>query len=104
MMTRYVMALTQSVFCLHDSSWSPLVSVAAKLRRISTHISTEQLREWFEAWGAISADRVITRCGAGIAASSNALALTLLDKSNVAVYDGSPSEWTADPLLPLEKN
>ena len=40
----------------------------------------------------------------GIAASSNALALTMLGHSNVAVYDGSLSEWTADPAMPLEKD
>jgi thiosulfate/3-mercaptopyruvate sulfurtransferase len=68
------------------------------------YLSTEELRERFEASGAISTDRVITYCGAGIAASSDALALTLLGKKNVAVYDGSLTEWTADPALPMEKD
>jgi 3-mercaptopyruvate sulfurtransferase SseA len=49
----------------------------------------------------LQAERVITHCGAGIAASSDALALTLLDKQ-VAVYDGSLAECTADPSLPME--
>jgi thiosulfate/3-mercaptopyruvate sulfurtransferase len=44
----------------------------------------------------------ITYCGAGIAASSDALALTLLGVPNVAVYDGSLAEWTADAALPME--
>jgi len=68
------------------------------------YLSAEHLRELFEAAGAMSADRVITYCGAGIAASSDALALTLLGKKNVAVYDGSLMEWTADPTLPMEKD
>jgi thiosulfate/3-mercaptopyruvate sulfurtransferase len=60
-----------------------------------------ELRRLFEAAGATRADRVITYCGAGIAASSDALALTLLGK-RVSVYDGSLAEWTSDPSLPME--
>jgi 3-mercaptopyruvate sulfurtransferase SseA len=36
-----------------------------------------------------------------IAASSAAFVLTLLGVDNVAVYNGSRSEWAADPTLPL---
>ncbi len=68
------------------------------------YLPAERLRELFEAAGAMSADRVITYCGAGVAASSDALALILLGKKNVAVYDGSLAEWTADPALPMEKD
>ncbi len=46
--------------------------------------------------------RKITYCGGGIAATSDALALALLGETDVAVYDGSMAEWTADPSLPLE--
>ena len=63
---------------------------------------SEQLRELFAASGALNADRTITYCGAGIAASSDALALTALGAKNVAVYDGSLSEWTADSEAPME--
>lgn len=61
-----------------------------------------ELRALFEQAGAPPRDRAITYCGAGIAASSDALALTLLGIENVAVYDGSLAEWTADPSLPME--
>jgi thiosulfate/3-mercaptopyruvate sulfurtransferase len=40
---------------------------------------------------------VILYCAAGIAATSDALALTLLGHTNVSVYDGSLNEWAADP-------
>jgi thiosulfate/3-mercaptopyruvate sulfurtransferase len=46
--------------------------------------------------------RAITYCGGGIAASSNAFVMTRLGFTNVAVYDASLQEWTADPDLPLE--
>jgi thiosulfate/3-mercaptopyruvate sulfurtransferase len=49
----------------------------------------------------LTAPRVVSYCGAGIAAASDALALTLLGHTNVAVYDGSLSEWAADPDAPL---
>ena len=48
--------------------------------------------------------RVITYCGAGIAASAVALALTLTGRGDVALYAGSLQEWVADPANPLEPN
>jgi thiosulfate/3-mercaptopyruvate sulfurtransferase len=60
------------------------------------------LREQFAAAGALAAGRVITYCGGGIAASSDAFVLTLLGHEDVAVYDASLSEWAADPSLPME--
>ena len=46
-------------------------------------------------------DRVITYCGAGIAASSNAFVLIRLGYTDVAVYMASLQEWAADPDNPL---
>lgn len=46
--------------------------------------------------------RKVTYCGGGIAATSDALVLALLGEDDVAVYDASMAEWTADPSLPLE--
>jgi thiosulfate/3-mercaptopyruvate sulfurtransferase len=53
--------------------------------------------------GVLGADpeQVITYCGAGIAASNDAFVLSLLGVQDVAIYDGSMSEWAADPSLPL---
>ena len=62
----------------------------------------DTLRAMFTAVRADQAERVITYCGGGIAASSDALVLTLLGYQNVAVYDGSLSEWARDEKLPME--
>ncbi len=45
---------------------------------------------------------IICYCGGGIAACNTALTLTRLGYDNVAVYDGSMTEWAADPTLPME--
>ncbi|KUL23795.1 sulfurtransferase [Actinoplanes awajinensis] len=41
-------------------------------------------------------------CGGGISATVVALALAVVGRSDVALYDGSLEEWSADPALPLE--
>ena len=46
--------------------------------------------------------RVITYCGGGIVASTDAFVLTRLGFSNVAVYIASLEEWTTDPDNPME--
>jgi thiosulfate/3-mercaptopyruvate sulfurtransferase len=66
------------------------------------YLPAEVLRERFAAAGALAAGRVITYCGGGIAASSDAFVLTLLGHEDVAVYDASLSEWATDPSLPME--
>jgi thiosulfate/3-mercaptopyruvate sulfurtransferase len=60
----------------------------------------KQLKERFGS--ILETERVITYCGAGIAAASDALALHLLGHTNVAIYDGGLVEWNADRKLPLE--
>ena len=65
------------------------------------YLDADQLRDKFDKAGALSAERVITDCGGAIAACSTAFAMTLLGVDNIGVYDGSMTEWAADPSLPL---
>jgi thiosulfate/3-mercaptopyruvate sulfurtransferase len=44
---------------------------------------------------------VILYCGGGVTAAGTALVLTRLGARNISVYDGSLSEWSADPSLPM---
>jgi thiosulfate/3-mercaptopyruvate sulfurtransferase len=44
---------------------------------------------------------VLLYCGGGISAALDALALTLIGRSDVVIYDGSLQEWSARPDLPL---
>ena len=67
----------------------------------NTFLPSDQLRAKFQDAGALNGERVITYCGGAIAATSDAFVLTLLGVDNVAVYDGSMTEWAADPELPL---
>jgi len=62
------------------------------------------LRAVFEQTGVLGQERIITYCGGGIAATADAFVLTLLGAENVAVYDGSMAEWSADSSLSLERS
>jgi thiosulfate/3-mercaptopyruvate sulfurtransferase len=46
--------------------------------------------------------RIVTYCGAGVSASSDAFVLALLGARDVAVYDDSLEEWARDASLPME--
>lgn len=62
----------------------------------------EALHKVFDGVRAGEAERIITYCGGGVNATVDALALIVLGYENVAVYDGSMSEWGNDHTLPLE--
>ena len=78
------------------------VPYASLLKEDGTYRDEEELRSFYAKVGAFEMPRVICYCGGGISATMNALALTRLGHPSVAVYDGSMSEWTHDPDLPME--
>jgi len=49
-----------------------------------------------------SYERVINYCGGGIGATINAMAQLIVGNENVAVYDGSLSEWMGEGLPTIE--
>ncbi|PZO89741.1 MAG: 3-mercaptopyruvate sulfurtransferase [Sphingomonas sanxanigenens] len=62
----------------------------------------DALKAEFEAAG-VDLDRgIVTTCGSGVTASVLAFGLALLGKKDVALYDGSWSEWGGDPSTPKE--
>ena len=67
-----------------------------------TYLPAPELRQLFEPLDIEQAGSVITYCGGGVNASSNALALVLLGYENISVYDGSLNEWGNDHSLPVE--
>ena len=59
--------------------------------------SAEELRAAFAAAGVDLSKPIVTTCGSGVSASVLALALARLGRDDVAVYDGSWTEWGGRP-------
>jgi thiosulfate/3-mercaptopyruvate sulfurtransferase len=59
-----------------------------------------ELRAVFEEAGVDLSKPMVTTCGSGVTAAVVLLAAHLLGKDDVSLYDGSWSEWGADPATP----
>lgn len=63
--------------------------------------SADELHAVLADKGLLDSERVVAYCGGGISATIDAFACQLFGKEDVAVYDGSMSEWARDEALPL---
>jgi len=70
-------------------------------RRLHTGVFANGDEVRFERAGVLSGQKVIAYCGGGIGSTIDAFALTLIGYTDVALYDGSLSEWAGDPSLPM---
>lgn len=61
-------------------------------------------RDLQQALGQTPADRVVCYCGSGVTACQNLLALEHAGLRGVRLYPGSWSEWSSDPLRPIERS
>ena len=74
----------------------------ALYRPDGTLLPPDELRRAFTASGLDPAKPVVTSCGSGVTAAVLALALHRLGRDDVAVYDGSWSEWGARDDTPVD--
>ena len=78
------------------------VPYTALFRDDGTMLDPDGLRKVFEAAGVDLSKPAITTCGSGVTASVLALAMERLGKADWSVYDGSWTEWGANPMLKIE--
>lgn len=67
-----------------------------------TYKSADELKAAFDAAGIEPDKPIATTCGSGVTACTLALGLYLIGRDDVAIYDGSWSEWGSRQDTPIE--
>ena len=58
------------------------------------------LADRYRALGALQAEQIVCYCGSGVTACHDLLALAIAGREDALLYEGSWSDWAADPELP----
>jgi thiosulfate/3-mercaptopyruvate sulfurtransferase len=73
------------------------------LKPDGTFLAPQVLRERFlQTLGDVPVENAAHYCGSGVAAAHNLLAMEIAGLSGAKLYAGSWSEWSSDPMRPVE--
>jgi thiosulfate/3-mercaptopyruvate sulfurtransferase len=80
-----------------NAPWTTMIDPETNLFR-----SPPELERELDAIIGLGDQPVIAYCGGGISATVDLFALALVGRYDARLYDGSLTEWSRDPALPLE--